>query len=65
MTSAVRLALDYGFRCLRLRRVVAYVYLANAASIAVLLRSGFVRESVVGDKAKFAPSPPLEDLTTS
>ena len=46
MTEAVALSLKYAFTDLRLHRVEANVQPANRASIAVLKRSGFVKEGL-------------------
>ena len=43
-TAAARLAIDYAFRALRVRRVCAYCFAVNAASRRVLEKSGLKNE---------------------
>jgi ribosomal-protein-alanine N-acetyltransferase len=44
MAEGLALALDYAFRRLRLHRVEVNIQPANARSIALVRRAGFVRE---------------------
>jgi ribosomal-protein-alanine N-acetyltransferase len=46
-SEAVALMLDFGFKKLRLRRILAMVFHHNPASMKVLKKNGFVREGVL------------------
>jgi RimJ/RimL family protein N-acetyltransferase len=47
MTEAVRLTLDFGFRKMKLRRILAPVFTANIGSVKVLEKCGFVHEGTM------------------
>lgn len=57
MTEAVRLIVDFGFRVMRLSRIIAITDSRNAGSIAVLERNGFRRLSVERDEILFVAYP--------
>lgn len=52
MTTAVKLINKYGFEGLKLRRIYAYVFLFNKASIRVLEKSGYKREGILKKNVK-------------
>lgn len=63
MAEAVGLIVDFGFRTLKLSRVIAMTSPENAASIAVLERAGFHRAKAGPGELTFAtrPTQRLED----
>jgi RimJ/RimL family protein N-acetyltransferase len=52
MTKAVRLVADFGFKRLKLRRIQAYVFKSNPASVKVLEKNNFKKEGLL-KKARF------------
>jgi RimJ/RimL family protein N-acetyltransferase len=52
MTQAVQLLVQFGFKKLRLRRIYAFVFTFNSASVAVLKKSGFKLEGILKKHAK-------------
>ncbi len=47
VSKAVQMALDYGFKELKLRRIYAFVFEINLASSKVLLKNGFIHEGTM------------------
>jgi len=52
MTDAVKLVVDFGFKELNLRRIIAKVYLPNKASKRVLEKAGFKLEGILRKEIK-------------
>lgn len=57
MTEAVQLLVDFGFKTLKLDKIIAYTDPSNSASVAVLQRAGFTEvKSTDGDRKFILPS---------
>lgn len=57
MTEAVRLVVEFGFRVMKLSRIIAITDPEKAGSIAVLERAGFQRLTVKPGEVRFATYP--------
>ncbi|MBL8076972.1 MAG: GNAT family N-acetyltransferase [Anaerolineales bacterium] len=56
MTEAVQLLVDFGFKTLKLDKIIAYTDPSNSASVAVLQRVGFIEvQSTDGDRKFILP----------
>jgi len=52
MTKAVKLVTQFGFKKLKLRRIYAFVFTSNKASMNVLKKAGFKIEGLLKKNAK-------------